>query len=33
VFVQTLSERGKKPKPVDNSLATAAAQAEKGGAH
>ena len=33
VFVQTLSERGKKPKPSEASLAAAAAQAEKGGAH
>ena len=33
VFVQRLSERGKKPKPADASTAAAAAQAEKGGAH
>jgi multidrug efflux pump subunit AcrB len=33
VFVQRLTERGKKPKPADASSATAAAHAEKGGAH
>jgi Cu/Ag efflux pump CusA len=33
VFVQALSERGKKPKAVDASAATAAVAAEKGGAN
>ncbi|HOX56055.1 MAG TPA: multidrug efflux RND transporter permease subunit [Candidatus Paceibacterota bacterium] len=33
VFVQTLSERGKQPKPLDTSPATAAAHAEKGEPH
>jgi Cu/Ag efflux pump CusA len=33
VFVQKLVERGKKPAPIDASVAAAATQAEKGGAH
>jgi hydrophobic/amphiphilic exporter-1 (mainly G- bacteria), HAE1 family len=33
VFVQRLSERGKKPKPADVPIATVTAQVEKGAAH